>query len=61
MQKLRTFEALKQKTGESLEQYADRLRKAAYGLNKYQDENIYEFYKSISTYLAKVSRRPWST
>lgn len=47
MQKLRAFEALKQKSGESLSAYADRLRKACYGLNKDVEEVIHKFYKSI--------------
>lgn len=47
MQKLRAFEALKQKSGESLATYADRLRKACYGLNKDTEEIIHKFYKSI--------------
>ncbi len=47
MQKLRVFEAIKQKSGESLSAYADRLRKACYGLNKDIEEIIHKFYKSI--------------
>ena len=47
MQKLRAYEALKQKTGESLSAYADRLRKACYGLTKDPEEIIHKFYKSI--------------
>lgn len=47
MQKLRAFEALKQKTGETLSAYADRVRKACYGLSKDNEEIIHKFYKSI--------------
>ena len=47
MQKLRAFEALKQKTGETLSAYADRVRKARYGLSKDNEEIIHKFYKSI--------------
>ena len=47
MQRLREFEVLKQKNGESLGTYADRLLKAAYGLNKRTEEVIYKFYRSI--------------
>lgn len=48
MQKIRAFEALKQRSSETLHAYADRLRKHAYGLNKSNEEIIYKFYKSIT-------------
>ena len=48
MQKLRAFENLKQAAGEKLDTYADRLRKASYGLNKNPGEIIYKFYRSIN-------------
>lgn len=47
MQKVRAYDALKQKAGESLSAYADRLRKACYGLTKDPEEIIHKFYKSI--------------
>ena len=47
MQRLREFESLKQKSGEQLGTYADRLLKAAYGLNKRTEEIVDKFYKSI--------------
>ena len=47
MQRLREFEALKQKSNETLGQYADRVQRAAYGLGKKTEEIIYKFYKSI--------------
>lgn len=48
MWKIRNFNEMKQKTGEKLQAYADRLRKACYGLNKDPEEIIYKFYGSIS-------------
>ena len=48
MWKIRNFNEMKQKTGETLQAYADRLRKACYGLNKDLEEIIYKFYGSIS-------------
>lgn len=48
MQKIRKFETLKQKPSETLAQYADRLRKAAYGTRKSTEEIIYKFYTTIS-------------
>ena len=46
--KLRVFNDLKQRAGETVQAYADRLRKSAYGLSKDDDELIYKFYCSIS-------------
>ena len=48
MQKLRQFEAIKQKPNEKLQAYSDRLLKASYGLEKSNQELIYKFYKTIN-------------
>jgi Retrotransposon gag protein len=47
MQKIRAYEAIKQKAGETLQAYADRLRKATYGINKTHEEVLLKFYSTM--------------
>ena len=48
MQKIRAFEAIKQKSTETYSQYTDRLRKACYGISKTTEELTYKFFTTIS-------------
>ncbi len=48
MQKIRAYEAINQKSGESLHAYADRLRKATYGIDRTTTEMVHKFYSTIT-------------
>ena len=48
MQKIRVFEAIKWKSSETFSQYADRLRKACYGIHKTTEELTYKFFTTIT-------------
>lgn len=48
MQKIRAYEGMKQKSSESLQAYADRLKKAAYGIDRTTTELVHKFYSTIT-------------
>ena len=48
IQKLKQYEALKQKPNETVTQYADRIRKAAIGLERHPEDLVFKFLTTIT-------------
>ena len=48
LQRITTFNNLKQNSGETLSKYADRVRQASYGLSKTVQEVVLKFYSTLT-------------